>query len=71
MKFLANGTWVWNNNAELVRFGDTIVVTENDPEWPEAYANWLSNKKPPTSSPEWLKGVNLSWADPEEGNSNV
>jgi len=34
----------------------TIVIKIGDPEWESAYSNWL-DQKPPTSSPEWKKGV--------------
>ncbi len=34
----------------------TICITKGDPEWDEAYANWIKGKNP-TDSKEWKKGV--------------
>lgn len=34
----------------------TIVIKKGDPEWDEAYQNWISGKNP-TNSVEWKKGV--------------
>jgi hypothetical protein len=34
----------------------TIVIAVGDDGWEEAYKNWIEGK-PPTSSPEWKKGI--------------
>lgn len=38
----------------------TIIIKPTDPEWEEAYQNWINGKNP-TSSPEWKKGVILTF----------
>lgn len=38
----------------------TIVITPDQPEWAEAYKKWLSGKNP-TDSPEWKKGVIMTF----------
>ena len=38
----------------------TIVITVDSPEWPEAYQNWRTGKDP-TDSPEWKKGVIMTF----------
>jgi hypothetical protein len=44
----ANNTWVVDK--------PTIEITIDDPDWEEAYDNWIQGK-PPTDSKEWKKGV--------------
>jgi hypothetical protein len=34
----------------------TIIISEGEEGWEEAYKNWLSGKSP-TNSKEWKKGV--------------
>lgn len=50
---LQNQTDFW---AEIGLEPPTIVIKKGDPEWEEAYGNWLAQKDP-TSSKEWKKGV--------------
>jgi hypothetical protein len=38
----------------------TIRITEEDPEWTQAYTNWKAGKNP-TDSKEWKKGIFLSY----------
>jgi hypothetical protein len=38
----------------------TIIVVPTDAEWKEAYSNWIKGKNP-TDSPEWKKGVFLTF----------
>ena len=33
-----------------------IIITEDDPEWDQAFKSWLAGKNP-TNSPLWKKGV--------------
>ena len=39
----------------------TICITPNQPEWTQAYSNWLNGQNP-TPSPEWKKGVYLTFS---------
>jgi antibiotic biosynthesis monooxygenase (ABM) superfamily enzyme len=47
----------------------TIVITPNDPEWAQAYKNWLEGKTP-TNSPEWKIGVIMTYKEVSNGTSN-
>jgi len=40
----------------------TVVVTTEDPEWENAYKNWIAGKNP-TDSIEWKKGVFAIFVD--------
>ena len=43
----------------------TIIINHSDPNWHEAYENWRNGKNP-TNSPEWKKGVFLTFTVPSE-----
>ena len=44
----------WDNDKP------SIVITPDQPQWQEAYSRWLDGKNP-TDSPEWKKGVYLTF----------
>jgi hypothetical protein len=54
-KTLKNYPW---DCEHLVK--DPIVIAENDPQWNEAYSNWISGKNP-TADPRWKLGVFLGY----------
>lgn len=45
-----------------------IIIKASDPEWAEAFANWQKGK-PPTTSPDWKKGVFLTFEEKYETES--
>lgn len=46
-------------------FHPTIVITEEDSLWKEAFESW-KNGKNPTNSKEWKKGVFLIFAEKKD-----
>jgi hypothetical protein len=52
------------NKSDWDKDKPTIVITPADPQWENAYKNWLSGKNP-TDDPAWKLGVYMTFKDKE------